>query len=118
MTWKHYPITPIAKPRMTQRDRWKKRPCVVKYHHFKDCCRGYGVRLFESMEVEFHMPMPKSWSKKKRAEMVGKPHRQIPDLDNCQKALNDILDNDSHIWRIHATKMWAEVGAIRIREII
>lgn len=29
-------ITPIGKPRMAQRDKWKQRPAVVAYYAFKD----------------------------------------------------------------------------------
>ena len=35
-----------------------------------------------SLDVSFIMPMPKSWSKKKRAAMDGKPHTARPDIDN------------------------------------
>ena len=38
-------VTPIGKPRMTQRDRWKKRPPVVRYHAFKDQLRACLVPL-------------------------------------------------------------------------
>ena len=27
----YYPVEPVAKPRMTRSDRWKKRPVVEKY---------------------------------------------------------------------------------------
>ncbi|GAG23977.1 unnamed protein product, partial [marine sediment metagenome] len=29
-------VTPNTKPRMTKRDKWKKRPCVIKYRKFCD----------------------------------------------------------------------------------
>ena len=29
-------VNPVAKPRMTQRDKWKKRPVVDKYYAYKD----------------------------------------------------------------------------------
>ena len=32
-------ITPVAKPRQTRSDVWKKRPCVVKYRQFADDLR-------------------------------------------------------------------------------
>ena len=31
-----FTVTPIGKPRMTQRDRWAKRDCVLRYYAFKD----------------------------------------------------------------------------------
>ncbi len=85
---KEYAITPVPKPRMTQRDKWKKRPVVLRYHAFKDEVRAAGVELEESgQHIIFVLPMPKSWSKKKQREMVGKPHQQKPDKDNLEKAL-------------------------------
>jgi len=33
-----------------------------------------------------YLPMPKSWSKKKKSAMAGRPHRQKPDRDNIDKA--------------------------------
>lgn len=96
---------------MTQRDKWMKRPSVLKYHAFKDHCRLLNVTLPEDgYKVIFKIPMPKSWSKKKRAEMIAQPHRQKPDLDNLVKALNDsVHQDDSHVWNIHAMKEWSEI---------
>jgi len=61
--------------------------------------------------------MPKSWSKKKKLEMVGRPHKQKPDLDNLLKALLDaVFDEDCEIWDIQATKYWNTRGMIIIKE--
>ena len=111
-----YPITPVPKPRMTRRDKWAKRPCVLRYYWFKDLVRSYKVELpTENAHVTFWMPMPRSWSKKKKAEMVGGPHQQTPDLDNMLKALADaVYGDDSIIWDIRVTKRWATTGAIQI----
>ena len=58
-----------------------------KYKTFKAEIRAYGVELPESgWHAVFEMPMPKSWSKKKRAAMDGKPHQSVPDADNLVKA--------------------------------
>ena len=111
-----YPITPVPKPRQTRADVWKRRPAVMRYRAFADEVRLHKVKLIEYGEsVIFHMPMPKSWSTKKKADHVGRPHRQKPDLDNICKALLDALfDEDSHIWNITVTKQWAYEGAIEI----
>lgn len=113
-----YHIAPVPKPRMTQRDKWKSRPTVLRYHAFKDQCKAAGIELQQSgMVIVFNMPMPKSWSKKKKAEMIGKPHQQKPDLDNLVKALFDAcLAEDCEIWQFEASKVWAETGSILIRE--
>lgn len=113
-----YDITPVPKPRMTQRDKWKNRPCVLRYYAFKDECRLRGVVVPDRAYIVFNVPMPASWSAKKRAEMNGKPHCQKPDLDNKIKAILDsALKEDSHVWEIHARKVWSEIGSIEIREI-
>ena len=41
MTLEVYHITPVPKPRMTQADRWRKRPCVVRYFAFCDECQKH-----------------------------------------------------------------------------
>lgn len=111
------PIIPCAKPRMTAGDRWKKRPIVEKYWKFKDELRFLCpcFVLPGSFQVEFTFPMPSSWSQKKRDEHEGQPHQSRPDLDNLLKALNDcLMDEDSHIWDVRATKIWGQEGSIII----
>lgn len=116
MTSKFYNVTPVPKPRMTQRDRWAKRPAVMRYWAFCDEIRDAGCTLPEfGAHVTFHMPMPKSWSKKKKREMLGQPHKQRPDWDNLAKALQDaVMPEDSVVWNMQVTKVWAEKGGIEI----
>lgn len=111
-----FDICPIPKPRMTQRDRWAKRPAVLRYRAFCDEVRFRGVTLPESgWHVTFVLPMPDSWSKKKRAAMNGMPHQLKPDKDNLEKALLDaIFDDDARIWDGRVTKIWGERGCIQI----
>ena len=115
-TYKAYPITPIPKPRMTQRDRWAKRTCVERYYAFKDEVRSYGITVPEcEYHVVFQIPMPKSWSKKKKQEMFGQPHQQKPDKDNLEKALLDAIhDEDCRIWDGRVTKIWGDAPLISI----
>lgn len=119
MRWTTYHITPVPKPRMTNRDKWMKRPAVLQYRAFKDECRLHRVKLPEgSYHVIFVMPMPKTWSEKKRHAMHGQPHTQRPDKDNLEKALLDALHaDDSMIWDGRATKVWGYEGRICIGAI-
>ena len=113
-----YPITPVPKPRMTTSDRWKKRPPVVRYWAFCDEVLKHGVKLSQcGAYVVFWVPMPKSWTKKKRAQKLGKPHEQKPDLSNLLKALEDAcIKDDSKIWHYAGLeKRWAEKGSIEIK---
>lgn len=108
-------ICPVPAPRMTQRDKWVKRPCVVRYHAFKDLVREWGVTVEDGDRIFFMLPMPKSWSKRKKAEMKGMPHRQKPDIDNLCKALFDaIFADDCHIASIQLYKHWHDKGQIII----
>ncbi|CAN5334793.1 RusA family crossover junction endodeoxyribonuclease [soil metagenome] len=114
-----FEITPIGKVRMTQRDKWKQRPAVVRYYAFKDelVLKANLLRfhLPDEIEIEFHIPMPPSWSKKRQVEMLGQPHRHKPDADNMAKAVMDCLrQDDSGIWNIAIRKYWAQTGRIII----
>ena len=113
-----YEINPVAKPRMTQRDKWK--PAAQRYWAYKALVRLHRVELpLGGALVVFVMPMPKSWPKYKKKEMFGKPHQQRPDLDNLIKGLGDaVYDDDSKIWHIEAKKIWGKEGAIIINNVI
>ncbi|MGL5370809.1 MAG: RusA family crossover junction endodeoxyribonuclease [Plesiomonas shigelloides] len=113
-----YPIIPNTKPRMTRADKWKQRPAVMQYRRFKDEVRSHGVILPENYHVIFVLPMPQSWSKKRKEAMLGKPHRQTPDKDNLEKALLDSLyEQDCGMWDGRVTKIWGTHGEIIIQEI-
>jgi len=112
----------VAKPRMTRSDRWKKRPCVVRYWEFADKLRAAAAaedfKLGDIIHMEFHIAMPKSWSKKKKKEMIGQPH-QLPkrmDIDNLQKSVYDILRpaDDGMIYDVQARKVWSDKPMIKI----
>ena len=111
-----YAITPMGKPRMTQRDKWKKRPATDAYHDFCDTVRRLGINLpLSGAHVTFILPMPKSWPEKKKLNLVGKAHQLKPDVDNCLKALMDaVFDDDSKVWDVRITKLWGREGRIII----
>lgn len=112
----------MAKPRMTQADSWKKRPIVLKYWEYKDKIRFWArennFRLGNEICVIFYIPMPKSWSVKKKAKMLYTPHQQRPDVDNLIKGLMDaLLDEDSHIHTVCAKKIWYTEGSIEFYKL-
>ncbi len=113
-----YFIVPVAKPRMTRSDKWRKRPATAKYWHFVDLCRVNRVELpCFGAHVTFILPMRASWSKKKRAVMDGKPHMSRPDLSNLLKALEDaIYQEDSVIYDVWIEKRWGIEGKILVEE--
>ena len=112
-------ITPVPKPRMTKSDRWKKRPCVVKYWDFKEellyLFREQDINIDKELYIEFHLPMAKSWSKKKKEKMNTDFHNQKPDIDNLIKAVLDaLMSEDWQVHTVYARKFWAEEGSIVI----
>ena len=61
----------------------------------------------------------KSWSQKKQAAHLGRPHTQKPDLDNCMKAVLDGLNriafaDDSQVAEFTARKAWGHVEETRV----
>ena len=115
-------IAPVSKPRMTRADRWKKRQSVLKFFAFRDAVRQYcetHAIAWWAFEIEFHVPMPKSWSKKKKILHNGKPHNQTPDLDNFLKAWKDsVFNEDSVVSRVHACILWTSgPGHIIVRDL-
>jgi len=117
-----YDITPVPAPRMTRRDKWltgeKRRPCVQRYFDYRDELQRAEVFFNNFCQVKFILPMPKSWSKKKKTHMDGKPHIVRPDIDNLLKALLDgIYGEDCHIYAIGgAIKVWGEKGQLVIQQ--
>lgn len=117
-----FEIEPVAKPRMTSSDKWKKRTATDRYWLYKDHLRlranMLGIETLPTVinAIDFYLTMPKSWSKKKRKAMNGKLHTQKPDLDNLLKGIQDALcKEDSHIAQINRlSKTWAETGQIEI----
>ena len=61
------------------------------------------------LSVHCRFEMPKSWSKKKRAELQGEFHDAKPDLDNVLKAIKDAL-TDCGVWNDDAQVALAFIG--------
>jgi len=112
-----FDINPLGKPRMVRSDSWNKRPAVQRYWEFKDRINiqanllGYIVTA--ELFLEFIIPMSDSWTDKKKALMIGKPHQQTPDIDNLVKSFLDALcDQDNFVYYISAKKTWGNSGKI------
>jgi Holliday junction resolvase RusA-like endonuclease len=107
---------------MTQRDKWLNpiRKPVVSYFNYKRTLEAFSWRdkyvVTNRLSLIFVIPMPSSWSKKKRLSMIGQPHTVKPDLDNLIKAFKDALcENDSHIHTYdQMSKVWGTSGAVVI----
>lgn len=111
-----YKIDPVPKPRMTQSDKWKTRPCVMRYRSFKDRVKELGINIpISGAKITFYIKMPKSWSNKKKRKMLLTPHMLTPDLDNYLKALFDACyQDDSFVWELCCKKLWSNIGMIEV----
>jgi len=114
-----YPIPPKGFVAVG-RERWTKR--ATDYFKWKQDCQKLGVEVPDAgCVVVFSIAMPKSWSKKKKASMLGKAHQQKPDLSNCIKAFEDAARygqerGDQTIWHYGGLmKIWSENGSIEVR---
>ncbi len=111
-----YKIRAIPKPRMTQSDKWKKRPCVLAYRKYCDDLRAMNFKInIEGFFIQFVFAVPKSVSKKERlSRLLGDARHQIrPDIDNlCKSILDALYKDDSHVWMFGAAKIWGEEDEI------
>jgi Holliday junction resolvase RusA-like endonuclease len=112
-------VIPMGKPRMTQQDKWKKRPCVMRYRAFADeMRRQVGGRIpLDTVDLSWvaYLPIPKSWTEEKKERLSGEFHLQKPDRDNIDKAILDALfKEDSGIATGTITKRWDDGKGPRI----
>ena len=113
-------MVPMSKPRQTRSDVWRKRPVVLRWRAWADeirlACQYEEFIPGNELVMEFYIPMPKSWSKKKRAEFVGEPHTQNRlDIDNLAKAVMDaLIKDDGCVHYLRAEKFWSEEGRIKL----
>ena len=114
-------IVPMGAVRQTRADAWRKRDCVLRYRAYRDELRR-KARGFVVPECDYHLhfflPIPESWSAKKKLASEGQPHQSKPDKDNLEKAFLDaLLEEDSRIWDGRVTKRWSAKPRIEIELI-
>lgn len=124
-----FPITPrpylrvtkgelflLQKPPHEWEDKYRKKALALhRYFAYKSTIKtltgNRNIKIGEVLhELLFMVPMPESWSKKKKEEMFGKRVLQRPDLDNYIKAFFDAIHKeDSHIAEINGRvgKYWS-----------
>ncbi len=62
-----------------------------------------------------YFAIPKSCSKKEKAEYKGEPHQQRPDRDNIDKGILDALfGDDSIVWDGRMRKFWDDGNGPRL----
>lgn len=112
------PGEPVAKPRQTRSDKWKERPCVIRYREWADKAREHAGAIppaAQHADIIAYLPLPVSWSQKKRQAMAGMPHQVKPDIDNLIKScLDALLSRDQGIHEVRARKRWEDANGPRV----
>lgn len=135
------PIEPMGAVRMTagmvKRIKWrlyepgdKKVEKVKQYLEYKQQIGTMARQFFGEepskgpieLNLTFYMPIPETWSKKKKLEMDGEPHTSRPDRDNLEKGVCDALNkiawkDDGQVCQGRTVKRYSREPRIEI-EII
>lgn len=117
---------PLGKPRMTQRDRWKQRPCVVQYWKWCDKLRAKaGLRQKLTLTAPHKLyicawfQLPSRLTKKRLTEVSGTYHTCTPDWDNVAKGVMDaLLVNDSMVSIGRVCKFWDDGDGPRVEIVL
>jgi Holliday junction resolvase RusA-like endonuclease len=125
-----FDVIPMGAPRLSQSDKWKTNPnhadpnkrqrkVVTNYFAYKNALTKQAelmnFQLRQVLDALYLIPMPNSWSNKKKERMNGMPCEVKPDTDNITKGVKDTFrKNDSDIWYEKAEKRWAFKGSIII----
>ena len=112
-------LVPVGKPRMTRRDKFVKRPAIVKYRIFadalRDCMKDVDLSDVWCMTCKCWLPFPPSYSFKKREKLKGKIHRVKPDASNILKGIEDsLVEHDECIAGVLLWKYWDDGYGPRI----
>lgn len=121
-------ITPQTFVRTTVNDRWffrikrdQLRPSGLKrllrierYNEYKlsllaEAKRKQFTLPASGFSITFYVPVPPSWSKKKKKQYHGLLHQSTPDLDNMAKAFFDsMVREDKFVAQYSLCKRWVD----------
>lgn len=95
---------------------------IKRYFDYKRALKQEAaLKLFvipeENVWLKFYVPMPKSWRKKKRNQLLFEQKKSAPDIDNYVKGFIDgLLTEDKRLSDYRASKFWCdgETGFIEI----
>jgi len=120
------------KPESKQRPRFgakgkvynpqRKKSLGYKWDAAKQMRSQSSERPLESpvcVNMIFHMPMPKTWSHKRKKQQLGKPMTSKPDVDNLMKWILDVLNgiayqDDRYVTSGYFQKMWGYEGKVQV----
>jgi Holliday junction resolvase RusA-like endonuclease len=97
------PGEPVAKPRQTQRDKWKPTESVQRFRTYADRLKWVTRQHMKSqaplggaveLSAVFYLPIPAGWpvAQQRKAERGEWLHMQKPDLKNLIAGLEDALN--------------------------
>jgi Holliday junction resolvase RusA-like endonuclease len=71
------------------------------------------------LAIYAHFKIAKSWSAKKKDDLIWTPHLQTPDLDNIVKAISDAANgiafkDDSQIADLVCKKVWSHTDQVLV----
>jgi Holliday junction resolvase RusA-like endonuclease len=121
------PVEPMGAVRMTQKGKFKnlraQRYLSYKSHlQWQAKQQGKG-KFFPSGPLEvfiwFTMPIPDSYSKKKKSALIGEYHAKKTDTDNLVKGVFDSLNkilwqDDNQVSKVTAIKVYGEIPGIEV----
>ncbi len=105
---------PLARPRLGKNRVYdSQRLEKNNYQEYLTIASRYKRQLEGalSFEANFYMPLPKSWSDKKKQRMLGQPHISKPDWSNLLKFIEDcctgiLFEDDSLIAKVCGIKVY------------
>jgi Holliday junction resolvase RusA-like endonuclease len=106
------PFPAMGKPRMTRRDRWKKRPLIRNYFSWCDMVRltmesWPNPEEVYRVEIETHTTPPTRFGPGQKRAMYGTLKRTPPDPDNVAKAFLDTWwKNDAGVGDLVVRRRW------------
>lgn len=86
----------------------------------QEICKNVPKGLYITLHAIFYMPIPNSWSGKRKLAVELKPHTKKPDVSNLLKMLEDrangiLYPDDSYIYKATCEKVYSKHVGIFIR---
>jgi Holliday junction resolvase RusA-like endonuclease len=112
------PIIPMGAVRTTQKQKFVDERAQRYLSYKQQIAMLVKQHIHKSSEhpilvdVTFYMPIPDSWSGKKKERYNGQIHKSKPDIDNLIKGLFDSLNkiawkDDNLVYEVHSRKVYS-----------
>ncbi len=93
---------------------------LVRWSWKSQCCVSFEAGVPLKVSIFGFFPIAKSISKKKHAELAGKPHTNKVDCDNLAKAVLDAMNHlafydDAQISDLYVAKRYSDNPRVEVR---